>query len=181
MVTVPAWVWRYGPLVRGAVLGTSVGGFLAILAWLDSGFWLTGAVVLVILLLFYGGWMARRMTRSWPSARHLSGAERETVAAAARGGRGVDDPRLASALAEYRDGMRESAEQGRLLRWVIPVVLVAAVGSAAWDAFFGSWGNLIVSAVYLALLLLEVMWWPKRRNLLLANADRSVEMSRNAI
>ena len=40
------------------------------------------------------------------------------------------------------------------------------------------WGNAIASAIYLVLLLLELFWWPKWQQQLLANADRAAEMAR---
>ena len=79
MVTVPAFVWRFGPVLRGLILGAGVGGFLGALAWLDSGFLFAGLIAFAALLLFYGGWMSRRMTRHWPSAAQLTGPERERV------------------------------------------------------------------------------------------------------
>jgi hypothetical protein len=175
MVTVPAFVWRYGPLVRGLILGVGVGGFLGALAWLDSGLLLGGAIAFVALLLFYGGWMARRTTRHWPSAAQLSGSERERVARAARSGARIDDARLAPALTGYRNGLHEAAENSKPFRWAVWLVLVLAVGAAVWDGIFGSWGNLIASAIYLAMLVFELFWWPKRREQLLANADRAVD------
>ncbi len=178
MVTVPAVVWRYGPLVRGLLVGVGVGTFLAALAWLDSGFLLGGLIVFVVSSVFYGWWMTRRMARYWPSAAKLSGPDRERVARAARGGESVDDPRLGPALTDYRDGLHEAAERARGLRWLIWFVLVVAVGTAAWDATAGSWGNTIASAIYLVMLALEVFWWPKRQRQLLVNADRAVAMSR---
>jgi hypothetical protein len=180
MVTVPALVWRYGPATRGLILGTAVGGFLGALAWLDSGFLLAGVLAFVILFVVYGGWMSRRMTRYWPGADQLQGADRERVAGAARGGRPVDDTRLVPPLVEYRDGLREAVEQARPLRWLIWLVLVVAVGTAAFDARFGSWGNAIVSVIYLVMLLLEMFWWPKRVKLLLTNADQAVRLSNTA-
>lgn len=86
MVTVPGIVWRYGPILRGVLLGVSVGAVLGALSWLDSGFLLSGVIVFVVLSVFYGWWMARRMARHWPSATQLSGSERERVARAARCG-----------------------------------------------------------------------------------------------
>jgi hypothetical protein len=177
MVTVPAFVWRYGPLLRGLILGVGVGGFLGALAWLDSGFVLAGVSAFVALLLVYGGWMAYRMTRHWPSAAQLSGPERERVASAARRGLRIDDGRLVPALTDYRNGLHEAAENSKPFRWVLWFVLVVSVGTAAWDGAFGSWGNLVVSAIYLAMLLLEMFWWPKRRERLLANADRAVDLA----
>jgi hypothetical protein len=176
MVTVPAFVWRYGPILRGLILGIGVGASLGVLAWLDSGFLFVGLIVLVILGLFYGGWMSRRMSRHWPSAEQLSGPQREQVARAAREGQRIDDPRLTAALIDYRNGLKEAAEETKLLRWLVPLVLVVAVGTALWDSVYGTWGNAIVSAIYLVMLAVEVFWWPKRRQQLLANVDHAVEL-----
>jgi hypothetical protein len=177
MVTVPGFVWRYGPIVRGLILGLTIGGVLGVLAWLDSGFVVIGLIVFVILSVFYGGWMARRMTRLWPSARQLSGAERERVASAARRGLRIDDVRLVPALTDYRNGLHEAAENARPFRWLIPLILVVSVGTAVYDALLGSWGNVIASAIYLVMLLIEVFWWSKRQEQLLANADQAVHLS----
>src|ERR1700742_4942397 len=102
MVTVPARFWRFGPLVRGLLLGVAVGGGLGALAWLDSGFWLAGLFVFVILGLFYGIWMTRRMSRYWPGAAQLSGPDRELVARAARDGQRIGAARLAQTVVDYR-------------------------------------------------------------------------------
>jgi hypothetical protein len=177
MVTVPAFVWRYGPILRGVILGLGVGGFLGALAWLDSGFLLAGLVAFAVLTVFYGVWMARRMARHWPSANELSGPEREKVAHAARTGQRIDDARLAQPLMDYRNGLHDAAETAKPFRWVVWVVLVVSIGSALWDSAFGSWGNAIASAIYLVMLGVEVLWWPKRQRQLLANADRAAEMA----
>ena len=173
----PAFVWRYGPVLRGLILGLGVGGVLGALAWLDSGLLLGGLIAFVILFLFYGVWMARRTVRYWPSAKQLNGAEREQVASAARRGLRIDDARLVPALTDYRNGLHESAEKAAPFRWLIPLVLVVSVATAAYDAVFGSWGNVIVSVIYLVMLLLELFWWSKRQKQLLANADQAVRLS----
>jgi hypothetical protein len=177
MVTVPAIVWRYGPLVRGLVLGAGVGGFLGALAWIDSGVFAVGVVAFVALFVVYGGWMSRRMSRQWPGAAHLTGADREAVARAARSGTRLGDPALVPALTAYRDGLHEAAHQGRWFRWLIWFVLVVSLASAVYDGLFGSWGNLVASAVYLVLLLAEMFWWPPRLRQLLANADTAVDLA----
>jgi O-antigen/teichoic acid export membrane protein len=56
-------------------------------------------------------------------------------------------------------------------------ILVVAVGTAVWDAVFGSWGNAVASAIYLVLLLFELFWWPKRLKQLLTNADRAADLA----
>jgi hypothetical protein len=35
------------------------------------------------------------------------------------------------------------------------------------------------SAIYLVLLFIELFWWPKRRDRLLANADRAAEIAQH--
>jgi O-antigen/teichoic acid export membrane protein len=178
VVTVPALVWRGGSFRRALTVGAGLGIGLGALAWIDSGFLLGGIITLVITGVFYGIWMHRRMARYWPGAKDLTGEERVTVARTARRGGRIDDRRLAPAVVDYSSGMRAAAEQARPFRWLVLLVLVVAVGTAVWDAAFGSWGNAVASGIYLVVLLLELFWWPKRRAQLLANADRAETMAR---
>ncbi|WP_101949860.1 hypothetical protein [Mycobacterium sp. 3519A] len=173
MVTVPAFVWRGGFARRAVILGGGTGIVLAVLAWLDSGMLLSAAIVLVVIGLLYGVWLPRRMARYWPGAQQLSGDDRVRVARTVRSGDQIDDPRLAQPVIDYNAGMHNAAEQLRPFRWVVPFVLVVGVATTAWDAVYGSWGNLIASVIYLVALLFECFWWPKRRDQLLANGDRA--------
>ncbi|MCG7606943.1 MULTISPECIES: hypothetical protein [Mycobacterium] len=54
MITVPAFVWRSDSAGRALIIGAAVGAVLGVLGWLDSGFWFTGVIVLVIVGTFYG-------------------------------------------------------------------------------------------------------------------------------
>ena len=173
MVTVPAFIWRSGFSGRALMTGAGVGFLLGVLAWLDSGFWIAGVLVLVIVGTFYGVWMARRMARFWPMSKQLTGADRVTVVRTARTGERVDDPRLVEAARDYGRGVYEAATAGRPFRWLLPLVLVVAAASALWDAVSGSVGNAVVSVVYLAALVLELVWWPKRQAQLLANVRQA--------
>ena len=179
MVTVPAFVWRGGFLRRALIIGGTVGVSLAALAWIDSGILLAGVMVLVIVGLFYGIWMPRRMARYWPGAKQLDGDDRVTVARTARRGERIGDARLAQAVVDYSQGMHAADEKARPFRWVLPLVLVVGVGTAVWDTVFGSWGNAVASGIYLVSLLLELFWWPKRRDRLLADADRAAEIAQH--
>ncbi len=149
------------------------------MSWLDSGFLLSGVIVLVIIGVFYGIWMPRRMARYWPGAKQLSGDDRVTVVRTARRGQRIDDARLAQAVIDYSSGLHAAAETARPFRWLLMFVLVVAVGTAAWDAVYGSWGNAAASAIYLVLLLIELFWWHKRQQQLLANADRAAEIAQH--
>jgi hypothetical protein len=175
VVTVPAFVWRGGFFRRALIIGGAVGIALGAMAWLDSGFLLSGVIVLVIVGAFYGIWMPRRMARYWPGAKKLTGDERVTVVRTARRGERIGDAGLAQAVVDYSGGMRAAAEEARPFRWLLIFVLVVAVGTAVWDAMFGSWGNAVASGVYLVLLAIELFWWPKRQGQLLINADRAAE------
>jgi hypothetical protein len=147
------------------------------MAWIDSGFLLSAVIVLVVVGAFYGIWMARRMARYWPDAKQLSGDDRVTVVSAARRGERIGDARLAKAVIGYNSGMHAAAETARPFRWLLIVVLIVAVGSAVWDTVYGSWGNAIASGVYLLLLAIELLWWPKRQKQLLANGDRAADIA----
>jgi hypothetical protein len=158
-------------------VGVTAGLFFGALALLDSGFLLSGVIVFVILSVAWGIVTARRMGRHWPGARDLTGEQRVVVVRAARRGERISDPRLAQAVIDYRDGLHRAAERGRLFRWLIWLVLTVAAASAVWDTVAGSVRNGVASCLYLALLLIEVFWWPKRQEQLLANADRAAEMA----
>jgi hypothetical protein len=177
MVTVPAFVWRGGFFRRALTIGGAGGIALGAMAWLDSGFLLSGVIVFVIISVFYGIWMPRRMARYWPGAKQLGGDERVMVVRTARRGDRVGDARLAEGVIDYSSGIHAAAEKARPFRWLLVFVLVVAVGSAVWDAVFGSWGNAAASAIYLVLLLIELFWWPKRQQQLLTNADCAAEMA----
>jgi hypothetical protein len=177
VVTVPAFVWRGAFVGRALTIGGAAGIFLGALAWIDSGFLLAGLIVFVIIGAFYGIWMPRRMARYWPGAKQLNGTDRVAVVRAARRGERIDDARLAHGVVDYSNGLHAAADQARPLRWVLVFVLCVAVATAAWDAAFGSWGNAVASFIYLVLLLIELFWWPKRQEQLLANADRAKEMA----
>jgi hypothetical protein len=175
MLTVPAFVWRANAFGRAVIVGLGAGVFLGLLAWLDSGMWLAGVIVLAIITLIYGAWLGRRMVRYWPGASALTGEQRQRVAGVTRWGGRIGDPALAQAVVDFADGMHKSEETGRRFRWVVPLVLVVAVVAAVWDSVFGSTRDMVSSGLYLVLLAVELFWWPGRRDQLLANADRAKE------
>ena len=86
---------------------------LGALAWLDSGFWISGVIVLVVVGTFYGVWMARRMARYWPGAKDLSGEQRVAVARAVRRGEPIGDARLSQPVIDYSRALHAAAETGR--------------------------------------------------------------------
>lgn len=178
MVTVPAFVWRGGFFRRALITGGAMGIFLGALAWIDSGFLMSGGIVLVIIGIFYGIWMPRRMARHWPGAAQLDGADRVTVVRAARRGEHIGEVRLAQPVIDYAAGLHTAAEKARPFRWLLLFVLVVAVATAVWDAVFGSWGNGVASGIYLVMLLIEVFWWPNRQEQLVTNSERTAAMAR---
>ena len=161
-------------------IGVCVGIFFGVLALLDSGMLPAALVVFVILGTFYGIWMARRMARYWPGAKHLSGAERVTVVRAARRGERIDDARFAQAVIDYSDGLRAAAEKARPYRWLVWLVLAVAAVLALRDTVFGSTRDAVASCLYVALLAIELFWWPKRQEQLLSNAERAEELARRS-
>jgi len=180
MVIVPAFVWRGGALRRGVTVAIGVGLLFGVQAWLDSGMVIGFAVAFVLVGTGGGIWTARRMSKYWPGAKQLTGAQRVAVATAVRNGEGIGDEALAPAVLDYRRGLHAAAEKGRPLRRVIVIVLAIALGTTLWDAVYGSLGNAAASVIYLIIIVLELCWWPKREETLLANADRAAAMAETA-
>ncbi|CAN5338205.1 hypothetical protein BH09ACT7_BH09ACT7_57690 [soil metagenome] len=176
MVMVPAFVWRGGFLRRVLTVALFVGLFFGLQAWLDSGMAIAGAIVLVLVGGGFGIFIALRMRRYWPGARELTGAQRVAVVTAVRRGERIEDDALAPAVLDYSRALHSAAEKGRPLRWVIVIALVVGLATTLWDAVFGSWGNAAASVIYLAVILGELFWWPKREAALLTNADRAAAM-----
>lgn len=159
------------------MLGACGGLFFGVLAWLDSGMLLAGAVVFVVLGAASGGWIARRMVGYWPGSCELNGSQRKAVVAAARRGDRIGDKGLAPAVDEYRQALQAAADKGRPWRWVVVAVLLVGIASTLWDTTHGSLGNAVASVIYLVVVALELFYWPKRTEALLANADRAVVLA----
>ncbi|MFG3012938.1 hypothetical protein ACGFZB_21210 [Streptomyces cinerochromogenes] len=69
MILVPGWMWRRGPVGRGAGAGLAAGVFCGTFVLLEPGSWPgAAAVVLVVLSLFSGIRVARCTGRLWPEA-----------------------------------------------------------------------------------------------------------------
>lgn len=181
MITVPAFVWRYGVLGRTALTGAGAALPLAGLAWIDSGIWLAAVFVLILLTPGFGIWLTRTMAKHWPGGKELSGPDRVTVVRTARRGEHIENVRLAQPLIDYRFGLHAAAEKARPFRWLIGVVLTIAAGMAVWDFAMGSTRDGISSCVYLGLILIEVLWWPSRERQLLTNADRAAAAAQDVL
>jgi hypothetical protein len=138
MVTVPAFVWRFGIVGRAVLTGLGFAAPLAVLAWIDSGTWLTAVIVLAVLAVFFGVWMARRMRKFWPESKTLTGPERVLVARSARRGGLIADPRLAQPVLDYHRGLHASAEKVLPFRWLVWLVLSIGLAVTLWGAVFES-------------------------------------------
>ena len=181
MVPVPAWVWRFGPFVRGLIVGLAVAVIPALLALLGSNSPLIGAIVLVVVWVIYGAIMARRMSKFWPGAKDLSGADRVAVTRAARSGRAIGDLRLAPAVIEYSRGLRDSNERGLLTRWLIVLLGLLALGVAIADSIFSPPVEAVVSWLYFAFFPVETLWWPRIAAQLIGKAERAEESARQTL
>ncbi|MGE2714841.1 hypothetical protein ACQI4L_12335 [Mycolicibacterium litorale] len=180
-MTVPATGWRGGPVVRGLSIGLTTGLFFGALALLDSGLLVAGAIVFVVMGVAMGVTTVRRMNRYWPGSADFTGAERMTIVRAARRGYRVDDPRLAAGVVDYSAGLRAAAERLYPYRWVVWLVLVVALGTAAWDAVAGSVRETAASCVYLGLLAIELLWWPARRRELLLHSALAAALAQQVL
>jgi hypothetical protein len=173
MVAVPAWVWRFGSILRVLIVGPVAGIVIGLLAYLGSGVALAGLVAFVIVTLLYGAMTAHRMVKYWPGAKDLTGADRVAVTRAVRRGSDIADPRLASGVIAYSRGLHAASEHSRLGRWLIAVIGVVALATAIFDTITAPVGEAVVSWLYFAFFPVEAWWWPRRQSQLLASARQA--------
>jgi hypothetical protein len=173
MIAIPAWVWRFGLIVRALIAGLALGVFVGLLAWIGSDSAAPALVVCVFVTLVHGAFMARWMSKYWPGAKDLSGPDRVALVRAARSGRGIGDPRLAHGVIEYSRALHTAAGRFRLWWWLIALLGVVALGTAIADTIYAPVREAVVSWLYFAFFPIEAWWWPRRQARLLANADRA--------
>ncbi|MBV9640423.1 MAG: hypothetical protein JO330_12810 [Mycobacteriaceae bacterium] len=173
MVVIPAWVWRGGTAFRVVSVGLAVGVFFGVLGWVEAGSVVALVALVVLGPIVFGIPMARRMARFWPGAKALSGADRVAVVRATRRGQNIGEARLGHAVIEYGSGLREAHEQARRYRWVVPVVAALSLILALTDSFFGSIRLALVSWLWVAVIVVELLWWPGKRADLLSDAERA--------
>ena len=181
VVVIPAWVWRGGPVFRIVSVGLAVGIFFGALGFAESGS-VVALVALVALGPFvFGIPMARRMASFWPGAKMLSGADRVAVVRATRRGHNIGETCRAHAVIEYSSGLREAHDQARRYRWMVPVVAALSLILALTDSFFGSIRLALVSWLWVAIIVVELLWWPGKRADLLSNAERAETLARQVL
>ncbi|MFD5426248.1 hypothetical protein [Streptomyces sp. NPDC127084] len=173
MILVPGWMWQRGPAARAVGAGLGAGAFFAAFVLIEAQSWPGAAVVFVVLSLFFGFRVARRMDRLWPAAKDMEPADRAAVVRATRHGEAVGEPRLAPAVAGYAAALHRAADEDRLRRWAVVLVTVFAVALAGYDTVTGTTGEMIASWLLVVLLVADLLWWPRRRTRLLARADEA--------
>ncbi|QTE02892.1 hypothetical protein S1361_36500 [Streptomyces cyanogenus] len=171
---VPGRLWQWGTGSRAVGAGLAVGVFFGAFALVESGAWAAAVVVFVVLGLLYGIRVPRRMNRLWPEAKDMSRADRAAVVRATRRGEPVADPGLAPAVLAYAAALRRAAEEDRLRRWIVLVVTLLAIALAVYDTLTGTTGEMISSWLVVVLCVADLLWWPRRRAVLLARSDRAV-------
>jgi hypothetical protein len=173
VVVIPSWVWRGGAVFRAVIVGLSVGIFFGALGWAESGSIAALLAIGVLGPLVFGIPITRRMARLWPEAKTLIGADRAAVVRAVRRGQKIDEPHLAHAVIEYASGLRQAQDQARRYRWVILLVAMLSLILAVTDSFFGSIRLALVSWLWLAIVVAELLWWPRKQVELLSKAERA--------
>ncbi|OBA83394.1 hypothetical protein A9W99_07930 [Mycobacterium sp. 1164966.3] len=173
MLLIPAWVWRGGPVYRAVCVGVPVGIFLAALVFAESGVLVGALVAFVVIGVFNGIVVSRRMSKAWPAANELTPTERVVVSAAVRRGERIDDTRLAPAALAYVGALRDAREQSRRVQWVFWLCAAVVLALAVFDTFAANTRLAVVSWVFVVFMAIEILWWPRIQDRLLANAERT--------
>lgn len=178
VILVPGWVWQGGPVRRGLGAGLPAGAFFALFGFLESGAWPAAAAILLVLTPLYGVRVARRMNRVWPAGADLDPVDRAAVVRATRRGESVRDPRLAPDVLRYAEALRVTAERDRLGRWVMALVAAVALALAGFDTVAGTAREALASWLAVLLVATELIWWPRRRDHLMARVRRAAAAAR---
>lgn len=165
-------------MYRAVCVGVPVGIFLAALVIAESGIMLGALVAFVVLSVFNGIMMARRMGKAWPAANELSPGQRVAVSAAVRRGHQIDDARLAPAAIGYVGALRDARDQSRRFQWVVWICAAAVLALAVWDTYTATPRLAAVSWLFVGFFAVEIVWWPRIQDRLLANAERTEQSAR---
>jgi Flp pilus assembly protein TadB len=88
---------------------------------------------------------------------------------------------LALGVVEYGAGLREAREEARLSQRLVAFFAGLALAVALIDSFTQPLRTALVSWLIVAVLLLELAWWPQKRDHLLANAERAERSAREVL
>lgn len=160
-------------MYRAICVGVPVGIFLAALVFAESGVMVGALVAFVVISVFNGIMVSRRMSKAWPAANELSPDERVAVSAAARRGHPIDDARLVPAAIAYVDALRAAREQSRRVQWVFWPCAAIVLALAVFDTITATTRLAVVSWLFVAFFAIEIFWWPRMQDRLLANAERT--------
>ncbi|MFI1535614.1 hypothetical protein [Streptomyces anandii] len=178
MALVPGVVWQAGPVGRALGAGLAAGVFFAAFVLIESASWVAAAAVVVVLTPLHGIRTARRLGRAWPGAGELAPDDRAAVVRATRHGDPIGDARLAPAVLGYAEGLRRVCAEDQLRRWVVAAVGVLSLALAVSDTLTGSAGEAIASWLLLVLCVLDLVWYPRRRALLMERVARAETAAR---
>ncbi|MGW7362252.1 hypothetical protein ACWGI8_02240 [Streptomyces sp. NPDC054841] len=121
------------------------------------------------------------MSRAWPGANDLDSADRVAVVRATRRGEDTGDIRLAPAVIDYTGALRTAGERDRLLQRLVLLCAGLAVALALSDTFTGSTREALVSWLWVAIFLAELIWWPRKRARIMSNAERAERSARHVL
>lgn len=147
----------------------------------ESGSLLGALVAFVVIGVFNGILTARRMGRAWPAARDLRPDERVVVSSAARRGHRIDEARLAPAAIEYVGALHDARVGLRRWRWFVWLAAVATLCLAVSDSLFATPRVAAVSWLMVGFFAVEIGWWPRVQDRLLANAERTGHSAAQAL
>ncbi|MER5603347.1 hypothetical protein [Streptomyces sp. NPDC002265] len=181
VVLTPGWVWQGGPTRRALGTGIPTGLFLGAFALVESGYWIAAAAVFLLLSPLHGIRTARRMGRAWSGAAQLDAADRAAVVRATRRGADLGDPRLAPAVIDYAEALRNVREQDRIRRWVVAGLAMLALALALYDTHSGEKGQAVASWLVLALFLLDLTWRPGQEDTVVSRAQRAADSARRSL
>lgn len=135
----------------------------------------------VIFGVLFGASMAVVIWRRWEGAGSLSPTQRVAVAAAVRRGHEVSDAELARGVVQYADSVRRAEQRNSDHRWLLALFALATIGLAVANTANGSVRSAVVWWAFTALWIGLLWSEPRRRERLLARAQRAELAARRVL
>jgi hypothetical protein len=129
----------------------------------------------------FGGGIALLVWHGWPGAAQLESRERVAVVHAVRLGEGIGDPRLAPSVIEYSSIQRRYTEQNRRQQWVVLLLIGGNAIFAIRNTINGSTRHALGSWFLVALLTVQMVFFPRVQTRRELNADRAERLAREAL
>jgi hypothetical protein len=138
-------------------------------------------VAAIAFAVFFSVAMTRWLQREWRRAEDLPPRDRVAVLRALRRGEDVGERRLARAVIDLADVIRQRQERDRRYRWVVWLFGGVMLCLALYDSLAGSTRSAVPWWALTGFWAVLLAWLPRRSASALARAERAESLARRTL